>query len=198
MLKTQMIVGTTRDGRQGKMVADWFLAQVQKTQKDMQVELIDLAQWELPMFDEPVSPSFNNGNYKSEKGKAFANKIGEADAYIIVTAEYNHGYPASLKNAIDYAYYEWNKKPVGFISYGGISGGIRAVEQLRLVAAELQMVSIREAVHIPFVWDEFDQNGKPKNPERLQGSLDKMIEQLGWWGNALRVARANQNSTQNP
>ncbi|HTX19838.1 MAG TPA: NAD(P)H-dependent oxidoreductase, partial [Bacteroidota bacterium] len=110
--------------------------------------MIDLRDWQLPMYDEPISPVSNKGIYTNPIGRKWADKIGEADGYIIVTPEYNHGYPAVLKNAIDWVFQEWRRKPVGFVSYGNL-GGARVIEQLRQVVIELQMLPIRNAVHIP-------------------------------------------------
>src|SRR5579859_7915590 len=141
MVKIQVIIGSTRKGRFSEKPAHWIFDELKKRQ-DVDAELIDLRDWPLPFFDESISPSQNKGTYENALAAKWAKKIEEADGFIIVTPEYNHGYSAVLKNALDYVYKEWNKKPVGFVSYGGISGGTRAVQQLRQVAIELQMVPI--------------------------------------------------------
>lgn len=118
----------------------------------------------------------------------WAEKVGEADGYIFITPEYNHGYPAVLKNALDYVYNQWNNKPAAFVSYGGVAGGTRSVQQLRQVVVELQMVPIRAGVHIPAYWENLDQNGNLKT-ESLKNSAEAMFDQLIWWAEVLQKAR---------
>jgi NAD(P)H-dependent FMN reductase len=157
----------------------------------MQVEVLDLKEYELPYFDAPMSPAYvQNGEYGSDAVKAWAKKIGEADAYIIIAPEYNHGYTAVLKNALDVVYGEWNNKAVGFVSYGSVGGG-RVVEQLRQVAVELQMASTRNAVHIQAPWFLLEENGDLKAGalDSYTTSLVGMLDQLTFWGEALKVAR---------
>lgn len=129
----------------------------------------------------------------NEIARKWAAKINEADAFIIVTPEYNHGTSGVLKNALDYIYYEWNNKSVGFVSYGGV-GGARAVEQLRGVAIELQMAPIRNAVHIPQHWNLLDENGSMKDGalDPFKGSATIFLDQLLWWARALKIAREQQ------
>ncbi|HEV2403664.1 MAG TPA: NAD(P)H-dependent oxidoreductase [Candidatus Saccharimonadales bacterium] len=147
MLTIQVIIGSTRSGRFSEKPAHYIYDELQK-QQSITAELIDLRDWPLPFFDEPASPRMAKGTYTNPLGKKWAAKVGEADGYIIVTPEYNHGYPAVLKNALDWAFYEWNKKPVGFVSYGSV-GGARVIEQLRQVVIELQMIPLHGAIHIP-------------------------------------------------
>jgi len=147
MLKIQVIIGSTRQNRFSEKPAHYIFDELKK-KEGIEAELIDLRDWPLPFYDEPISPASNKGNYVNEIGKKWAAKIGEADAYIVVTPEYNHGYSAVLKNAIDWVFHEWKNKPVGFVSYGNM-GGARAIEQLRQVVIELQMLPIRNAIHIP-------------------------------------------------
>lgn len=147
-LKIQIIIGTTRPGRFSQKAADWIYVLAQK-RKDIDSELVDLRDYPLPFYNESLSPKALQGKYDKESVKKWAEKISQADGYIIVTGEYNHGYPAVLKNALDYIYFPWNNKPVGFISYGTV-GGARSVEQLRQVAIELVMTPIRESINIPF------------------------------------------------
>lgn len=142
-----VIIGSTRPKRFSEKAARYIFDELKKKQ-EIHTELIDLRDWPLPFYDEPISPSVNKGNYSNALGKQWAAKVGEADGYIIVTPEYNHGYTAVLKNALDWVFAEWNEKPVGFVSYGSALGA-RAVEQLRQVVIELRMVPIRTAVHIP-------------------------------------------------
>jgi NAD(P)H-dependent FMN reductase len=185
-LNIQVILGSTRENRFGIQPAEWIVKKLQNN-SNVEVELIDLRDWNLPFFNEAVSPSMNNGNYTDPLAAKWAQKIGEADGYIWVAPEYNHGYSAVLKNALDYVYREWHKKPVSFVAYGTV-GGARAVEQLRQVAVELQMAPIRQAVHIQNFWSLLDSNGK-LNFEGLEKSADDMIENLIWWGQALKKAR---------
>lgn len=192
MEKIQIIIGSTRDERVGDKVAKWVYG-IAKRREDFDVELIDLRDWNIPFFND-ASPAFNPP--KKKIIKEWANKIAEADGYIFVTPEYNHGYPAVLKNALDYLYNEWNNKPVAFVAYGGTVGGSRAVEQLRLVAIELQMAPIREAVYIPLIWDALDESGNPKN-KSLEKTANKMISSLLWWTKALNYARKELPKSEN-
>lgn len=192
MLKIQVIIGSTRQGRFGEQPARWLFELLKK--KGVEAELIDLRDWPLPFFDEPVSPSMMQmmkKDYTSELAKKWAKKIEEADGYLIVTPEYNHGYPAVLKNALDYAYSEWNNKPVGFLSYGGISGGTRSVQQLRQVVIELQMVPIRNGVHIPMYWTQLDDKGK-LNMDTYKEGAENLLNQLISWAKSLKPIREIQ------
>lgn len=192
MLKIQVIIGSTRQGRFGEQPAHWIFELLKK--KEVEAELIDLRDWSLPFFDEPVSPSMMHvmkKDYTSELAKKWAQKVGEADGYLIVTPEYNHGYPAVLKNALDYVYSEWNNKPVGFLSYGGISGGTRSVQQLKQVAIELQMVPIRNGVHIPMYWTQLDDKGK-LNMDMYKEGAENLLNQLISWAKSLKPIREIQ------
>src|SRR5208283_1540394 len=163
-LTIHVIIGSTRQNRFSEKPARYILNELKK-KEDVQAELIDLRDWPLPFYDEPISPAINKGNYSNELGKKWAAKVGEADGYIMVTPEYNHGYSAVLKNALDWVFPEWNGKPVGFVSYGN-AGGARAIEQLRQVVIELQMVPIRSAIHIPTeVYLAVRNENVPVNPE---------------------------------
>jgi len=149
-MKIQIIIGTTRQGRFSEKAAS-YIFQEAKSRKEFEVELVDLRDYPMPFFDEPISPAMfemMKHEYLNEVVKKWLAKISEADGYIIVTAEYNHGYPAVLKNALDYGFKEWQKKSVGFVSYGS-SGGARSIEQLRQVVVELGMVQIKNAIQIP-------------------------------------------------
>jgi NAD(P)H-dependent FMN reductase len=188
MLKIAIILGSTRQNRQGEQAARWLFNYI-KTHNDFEVELLDLSDWPLPFYEEALTPSRIKGNYASEVARRWSEKIKGFDGYIVISPEYSHGYPAVLKNALDYLYTEWNNKPVAFVSYsGGPGAGIRVVEQLRLVAIELQMAPIRESVNIPFVQRAFDEQGQP-NDEFLVTKTNSMIAQLTWWATALKVAR---------
>ncbi len=185
-MKIQIILGSTRQGRFGETVAKWFHG-VAKAREDLETELIDLRDWPLPFFNEPRSPA--SGRY-GEEAKPWAEKIAEGHGYVVVTPEYNHGYPAVLKNAFDHIYQEWNYKPVAFISYGGSAGGARAVEQLRLVTVELQMAPIRETVVIPRARAAFNEQGQPTDPV-LNDRANAVLNQIKWWAEVLHKARSS-------
>lgn len=189
-LHIKIIAGSTREGRFSDKVASW-IAEEMKGQEGVTVEVLDLRDYEMPFFNDPVSPSFKQEPYKNEAVARFTKKIEEGDAFIVVTPEYNHGTSAVLKNALDWVYQEWNNKAVAFVSYGTV-GGARAVEQLRLVAIELQMAPIRNAVHIP--GEQYFQVvfGKMDVKELFDLQKDKveaMITQLVWWARALKNSR---------
>lgn len=183
-LRIQVILGSTREGRFGETVAQWFYG-LAETRQDITTEFIDLRDWPLPEFSEPRSPS---GGHYAEAARPWAERIAQGDGYVIISPEYNHGYPGRLKNALDHLYREWNNKPVAFVSYGGAAGGARVVEQLRLVAIELQMAPIRESVVIPMARREFGDSGQPANPMFAQRA-NSLLDQLVWWARALKRAR---------
>jgi NAD(P)H-dependent FMN reductase len=187
MLKIQVIMGSTRQGRFGEKPAKWIFEELKK-KENVEAELIDLRDYPLPFFDEPMSPATSKGKYTNETAIKWAKKVGEADGYIIVTPEYNHGYPAVLKNALDYVYKEWNNKPVGFVSYGGVSGGTRSVQQLRQVVIELQMVPIRNGIHIPMYWTNLDEKGELKT-DSLKENAENFLNQLIFWTKNLKTVR---------
>lgn len=167
-LRIGLIYGSTREGRLCDTVAGWVAEQV-GTQRHLMLDPID------PLIEE---------------GEKLLHKIDAADAFIVVTPEYNHSFPGPLKSLIDSAKREWEAKPVGFVSYGGISGGLRAVEHLRGVFAELHAVGIRDSVSFANVWEQFDSEGRLRDGVRAGRSLSAMLSRLDWWGVALRNARA--------
>ena len=163
----QVIIGSTRQNRFSEKAAGYIYDELKK-KEGVHAELIDLRDWPLPFYDEPISPVANKGNYVNPLGKKWAAKVSEADGYIMVTPEYNHGYSAVLKNAIDWVFPEWNDKPVGFVGYGSALGA-RAIEQLRQVVIELRMVPIRSAVHIPSdVYMAVAKEQAPVNPDHFR------------------------------
>lgn len=185
-LSIKVIMGSTRQNRFSEKPAQWIFEEAKK-REELEVELLDLRDYPMPFFNEAVSPSMSKESYSNEVVAKWKEKVKEADGYIIATPEYNHGYPAVLKNALDYVYHEWNNKPVSFVSWGGVAGA-RSVEQLRLVAIELQMAPIRNAVYIPNFWTMLDESGKLKT-DSLQKSADDLLTQLTWWASALKTAR---------
>jgi NAD(P)H-dependent FMN reductase len=186
-LHVAIILGSTREGRLSPTVANWLRSQVDQ-REDMTVDLIDLVETPLPtvlpaLGQPPSDPAAR------ELLAAVTPRIAAADAFLIVTPEYNRSYPAALKNIIDWHYTEWRAKPVGFVCYGGFSSGFRAVEHLRTVFAELHAVTIREAVGFQSVWAQFDADGTAKDAA-ADAAAKTMLDQLAWWGHALRDARS--------
>ncbi|MDH6279181.1 NADPH-dependent FMN reductase [Prescottella agglutinans] len=171
-LHLEVIVGSVRVKRFAPVVVDWFLERA-RARDTFDTAVLDLADTSLPQ----------DLSHTAEV-EAFTERIGGADAFVVVTSEYNHGYPAALKTALDTVKYEWRAKPIGFVAYGGMSGGLRAVEQLRQVAAELHMVSIREAVSFHQARKHFDPDDGPAND-----AAQRMLTQLAWWADALRTQR---------
>lgn len=189
-MKIGIILGSIREIRRGGRVVKWLMPQLAQF-KDVEFELLDLKDYSLPFFNESNSPEGLQGNYSNAVAKKWSKKVASKDGFIIITPEYNHGTSAVLKNALDWLYYEWVKKPAAFMSYSpNAAGGVRAVEQLRQNVIELQMVPIREAIHITYVLDTIDEEGnvlKGHFNERLQ----KFMEELSWWTKTLKTARDN-------
>jgi NAD(P)H-dependent FMN reductase len=184
MLKVAIIVGSTRPNRVGRIVGDWVAAVAEK-RTDAEFELIDLLEVELPLLDEGMPPLV--GQYTQQHTKDWAATVARFDAFLIVTGEYNHSIPAALKNAIDFIHAEWNNKAAGFVSYGADSG-IRAVEQLRNVMAELQVATVREQVKLNSYAD-FVNFYDFRPTDRHEESLNKLIDQVLAWGGALATLR---------
>ncbi|HEX2065266.1 MAG TPA: NAD(P)H-dependent oxidoreductase [Candidatus Thermoplasmatota archaeon] len=184
MTKIAIILGSTRPNRNGEAVARWAHTVAQR-RGDAQFDLIDVADLGLPLLDEPVPPSM--GHYSKPHTKAWAAKVAQYDGFVFVTPEYNHGTSAALKNALDYLYKEWNNKAAGFVAYGS-AGGTRAVEHLRLVAAELQMATVRAQVALS-LREDFENFSAFKPRPFHEGSLNGMLDQLIPWSNALRSVR---------
>jgi NAD(P)H-dependent FMN reductase len=184
MVKLAIIIGSTRPGRKADTVARWVY-EIAKERNDVEFELVDIQDFHLPLLDEPVPPSL--GRYCRPHTKAWAAKIASFDGYLFVTPEYNHGIPGALKNAIDYLYQEWNNKAAGFVGYGS-AGGVRAVEQLRLVMAELQIADVRAQVMLSLFTDF--ENFTTFKPAPVQAqALNTMLDQLIAWSGALKVLR---------
>lgn len=184
MLKLAIIVGSTRPGRVGEAVARWVHTLAQK-RSDAEFELVDIQDFDLPLLDEPIPPS--QGKYSKEHTKKWAAKIASFDGYVFVTPEYNHGISGALKNAIDFLFAEWNNKAVGFVGYGSV-GGVRAVEHLRLVMAEVQVATVRNQVLLS-LRDDFENYSVFKPREFHEKTLDQVFDQVIAWGGALRALR---------
>lgn len=185
MMKIAVVTGSTRPGRNNEAVARWVHG-IAKTRTDAEFELVDIADYKLPLLDEPVPASM--GQYKHEHTKRWAAKIGSFDGYVFVTPEYNHGISGALKNAIDFVYAEWNNKAAGFVSYGS-ANGVRAVEHLRLVMAELMVATVRAQLALSLFRD-FEDMSKFKPTERREQELKKVLDQVVAWSAALKTMRA--------
>ncbi len=186
MINLKIIIASTRPGRKGPAIANWFY-DIAVKHTEFNVELIDLADVNLPFLDEPEHPRFQR--YQHQHTKDWSAKIASGDAFVIVTSEYNYGFPATIKNAIDYLFKEWNYKAVSFVSYGGVSGGTRAVQMLKAVITAVSMMPISDAVHIPAFTKHLDENGKFINDPGLDKSADMVLNELYKWAVALKTMR---------
>ncbi|MCX5193641.1 NAD(P)H-dependent oxidoreductase [Streptomyces sp. NBC_00249] len=186
-LHVAVLLGSTREGRFGGVVADWITRRLAE-HAEFTADLIDLEETPLPTVF-PVLGQAPSSPEARELLAAVKPRMAAADAFVLVTPEYNHSFPAVLKNAIDWHNQEWHAKPVSFVSYGGFSAGLRAVEQLRLVLAELHAVTIRDSVGFQGIWAQFDAEGAPQDPA-AEVAAKKMLDQLAWWGHALRDAKS--------
>lgn len=188
--KIAIIIGSTRKARFADKPAAWLLEEVKK-RDDLEVELLDLRDFDLPLFDEVASNLWVPSS--DERAVAWQNKIAEFDGYIFLTPEYNHSINGALKNALDQAYKEWNRKPAAAMGYGGV-GAARAIEHLRGIAIELQMVPLRNAVHLGggefMKVSPLGKNGEMSEvADILRPSLGAMLDELVWWANATKAAR---------
>jgi NAD(P)H-dependent FMN reductase len=186
MPRLVVIIGSTRPGRAGLPIAEWFVERA-RAHGGFDVEVADLAEIALPFMDEPNHPRLHR--YTKQHTKDWSSRIERADAIVMVTPEYNYGYPAALKNAIDYLHDEWRDKPVGFVSYGGVAAGTRAVQQLKQVVTTLRMVPVVESVNIPFFAQFMSDEGEVRANEVMQTSADAMLDELGRLEGALRPLR---------
>ncbi|MFF7355223.1 MULTISPECIES: NADPH-dependent FMN reductase [Streptomyces] len=188
-LRVAVLVGSVREGRQGRAVADWFLGTA-AGDEGLHFDVIDLAETPLPL----VLPGWGGtpGPEAAAVLREVSPRLAAADAFVVVTPEYNHSFPASLKNFIDWHHTQWHAKPVGFVSYGGLGGGLRAVEQLRLVFAELHATTVRDSVSLHGPWSGLGEDGAPRDAAVCAGAAKGMLGQLTWWGRALRTARAER------
>jgi NAD(P)H-dependent FMN reductase len=184
MLKIAVIIGSTRPGRVGESVATWVY-EVAKERSEAEFELVDVKDFDLPLLDEPAPPSM--GQYSKEHTKTWAAKIDSFDGYVFVTPEYNHSTSGALKNAIDFLFREWNNKAAGFVGYGG-AGGVRAVEHLRLVMAEVQVATVRNQVALSLIAD-FENYTTFKPTAHHEKSVNQMLDQLIAWSGALSSLR---------
>ncbi|MET9427524.1 NAD(P)H-dependent oxidoreductase [Streptomyces sp. NPDC003036] len=183
-LKLALIVASNREGRFGPVIADWFLSRTAE-RDDFAVDVVDLA-----VIDLPTALSSTPGPAARAALAEVSPKLADADAFVVLTPEYNHSFPAALKSLIDWHFSEWQAKPVGFVSYGGMSGGLRAVEQLRQVFAEMHAVTVRDTVSFHNARGHFDETGRHKDPTGPDAAAKTMLDQLAWWAHALRDAKS--------
>lgn len=176
-LNLVLIYGSIREGRYCDIIANWASAQVRKHQ-EFALEIVD-----------PAKLSLQPQSEQNPDLHALRTCLDRADAFIVITPEYNHGYPAPLKHLIDSVSREWQAKPLAFVSYGGVSGGLRAVEQLRQVFAELHVATMRNSVSFANAWEQFDDQGRLYAATRAEKSMEMMLAQLHWWAVALKDAR---------
>ncbi|MFD8824006.1 NADPH-dependent FMN reductase [Streptomyces sp. NPDC059605] len=183
-LKVAVIIASNREGRFAPVVSNWFLSRT-ADRPDIETDVIDVAELDLP-----VALSYRPDPDAQGRLAAVSSRLAAADAFVVVTPEYNHSFPAPLKNLIDWHRDEWQAKPVAFVSYGGVSGGLRAVEHLRQVFAELHTVGIRDTVSFHNAGALFDDEGRHLDPAGCDAAAKVLLDQLVWWGHALRDAKA--------
>jgi NAD(P)H-dependent FMN reductase len=181
MPKLQIVIASTRPGRVGLPVGRWF-EQRARAHGAFDIEVIDLLELGLPFMDEPNHPRLRQ--YTQQHTKDWSARVDGADAFAFITPEYNYGFPAAIKNAIDFLHFEWQYKPVGFVSYGGVSAGTRSVQMLKQVVTTLKMYALPEAVSIPFVAQFIDDEGVVQANETMEQAADAMLSEL------LRVSEA--------
>ncbi len=189
MLNLKIIIASTRPGRKGPAIAKW-ISDKALTHKGFSVELLDLAEINLPFMDEPGHPRLKK--YHHEHTQKWSATIDNADAFVIVTPEYNYGFTAPLKNAIDFLFHEWATKPVGFVSYGGLSGGTRSVQMLKQVVTALKMMPLPESIALPFFTKHIDDNGVFNGDEALDKGADALLKELDRWATALKAMREHK------
>ncbi len=188
-LKLHVIAVSTRPGRVGPGVSRW-MAEVARTHGRFEVALVDLASFDLPVFDEAGHPM--QGNYANGHTQRWSASVDQADAFVFVTPEYDFSTPPSLSNALIYLFREWHYKPVGFVSYGGLSGGMRSVQMTKQIATALKMMPIPEAVAIPFVHEKLGHDGNLRESDGLNESALAMLDELHRWAAALRPLRVGE------
>ncbi|MFE7760687.1 NADPH-dependent FMN reductase [Streptomyces sp. NPDC057438] len=180
-VRVTLLIGSNRTGRFGPVIAEWLLGRVRQ-HDGFEVEVVDVADADLPT-------TFATTPESTARLAGITPKLAAADAFIVLTPEYNHSYPAALKNLIDWHFHEWRAKPVALVSYGGVSGGLRAAEHLRQVFAELHAVTVRDTVSFHQAHAAFDETGHLKAPSAPNSAARVMLDQLAWWAQALREAK---------
>ncbi|WP_052851784.1 NADPH-dependent FMN reductase [Streptomyces avicenniae] len=187
-LKLAVIVGSVREGRFAPVVSRWFSERVAE-HGAFETEVIDLADVPLPLALPAVSPAIQPDMDRPATMAGLTRALDEADAFVVLTPDYNRSFPASLKAAIDWHFTQWQAKPIGFVGYSGLSGGLLAIEQLRQVFGELFAHTVRNYVSFPRYYLLFDEDGQLRDPEEPAGSAKRMLDELVWWATALSEAR---------
>ncbi|WP_327109693.1 NAD(P)H-dependent oxidoreductase [Nocardia sp. NBC_01730] len=190
-LKLAVIIGSVRDGRFGPVVASWFTEQARRHDA-FDVDVIDLAEAHLPLELPAVSPALEPNPQRPEGMIELTRRLTAADAFVIVTPDYNRSIPAALKAAIDWHYTQWDAKAIGFVGYSGASGGLLAIEHLRQIFNELNAHTVRDYVSFPRYYLLFDAEGRLLEPDEPAAAAAAMLDQLLWWAGALNTARAVQ------
>lgn len=185
-MRLHTIITSTRPGRIGPALGRWFNDYANR-HGGFEAHLVDLAEFDLPVYDEPRHP--RQQAYEHAHTRAWAESVAAADAYVFVTPEYNYGPPPSLINALNYVYWEWSYKPCGFVSYGGLSGGLRAVQMAKQVVTTLKMMPMVEGVAVPMVFEKFDDQGAFPGNELVEDSARQMLDELQKWAAALAPLR---------
>lgn len=186
-VRVAVLVGSIRQDRFCPTPSNWIADQARK-RDDVEVDLIDLADYDLPI----VLGGNDENAPRSEAVNELSQRLAPADAFVVVTPIYNRSYPASLKNAIDWFYTEWQLKPVGFISYGGVTGGLQSIDALRSVFTEFHAVPLRDSITFANFWETFDHDGRPVDTERTSKHANGFLGQLVWWAQTLRQARTER------
>lgn len=186
MPKLLIIVSSTRPGRRGEAIAEWFIARARE-HGEFDVEVADLVELDLPFLDEPNHPRLRQ--YTHAHTRAWSEQVEDADAFVFITPEYNHGYPATLKNAIDFLHHEWAHKPVAFVSYGGVAAGTRAVAQLIPIVSVLQMKPLPQQVNIPFFTQFINEDDQLEPNDTMEQAAQTMLDALVCAEAALRPLR---------
>ncbi|MFK4149052.1 NADPH-dependent FMN reductase [Streptomyces sp. NPDC004065] len=185
-IRVAVILSSVRKGRFGPTIANWLVGTAGQ-REDIEVDLVDLADFPLPtaLTDEPAPEV-------AELLGAFSSRLSDADGFVVVTPEYNHSFPASLKAALDWTQNEWHAKPVGFVGYGGLAGGLRAVQQLRHIFNELHAVTVRDAVSFHGPWEQFDSDGNLIDPAAAEAAAKVLWDKLSWWALATKEAKSRR------
>ncbi|KND45217.1 MULTISPECIES: NADPH-dependent FMN reductase [Streptomyces] len=183
-VRVTLVIGSNRTGRFGPVIAEWLLGRVRR-HDGFEVDVVDVAEADLPT-------TFATTPESTARLAEITPKLAAAEAFIVLTPEYNHSYPAALKNLIDWHFHEWRAKPVALVSYGGMSGGLRATEHLRQVFAELHATTVRDTVSFHQAHTAFDETGHLKDPSAPNSAAHAMLDQLSWWAHALREAKKSR------
>ena len=184
-MKLTVVLASVRDGRAGEAIAQWFVTRA-KEHGQFDIEIADLKELNLPIMNEPQHPRLKK--YVHESSKRWSGIVGGSDAFVFVTPEYNYTMPPALVNALDTVYHEWTYKPVAFVSYGGVSGGIRSVQTAKLMVTGFKMMPMVEAVNIPF-YTQLMQDGAFKSNETHDKAVGPMLDELARWSEALKTLR---------